>query len=46
MSEILLSAKDVCKSFANNGEQNHILNHVSFDLYQGDFTVIMGASGD
>lgn len=45
MSEILLSAKDVCKSFANNGEQNHILNHVSFDLYQGDFTVIMGASG-
>lgn len=45
MSKILLSAKDVCKSFANNGEQNHILNHVSFDLYQGDFTVIMGASG-
>lgn len=45
MSEILLSAKDVCKSFANNGEQNHVLNHVSFELYQGEFTVIMGASG-
>lgn len=45
MEEILLSAKDVCKSFANNGEQNHVLNHVSFELYKGDFTVIMGASG-
>lgn len=45
MSEILLSAKDVCKSFANNGEQNHVLNNVSFELYQGEFTVVMGASG-
>lgn len=45
MKEILLSAKDVCKSFANNGEQNHVLNHISLELYQGDFTIIMGASG-
>lgn len=45
MSEVLLSAKDVCKSFANNGEQNHVLNNVSFELYQGEFTVVMGASG-
>lgn len=45
MKEIILSAKDLCRSFANNGTQNHVLNNVSLELYEGDFTVIMGASG-
>ncbi|MBQ9885930.1 MAG: ABC transporter ATP-binding protein [Lachnospiraceae bacterium] len=45
MKKIILSAKGLCKSFAHNGGQNHILSHVDFDLYEGDFTVIMGASG-
>lgn len=41
----ILSARDLCKSFAHNGGQNHILNHVDADIYEGDFTVVMGASG-
>ena len=45
MKKTILSAKGVCKSFAHNGGQNHVLSHVDFDLYEGDFTVIMGASG-
>lgn len=45
MKEILLTAKDLCKSFANNGGQNHVLDNVNLDIYKGDFTVIMGASG-
>lgn len=45
MKNIILSAKGLCKSFAHNGGQIHILSHVDFDLYEGDFTVIMGASG-
>ena len=45
MKSIVLSAKGLCKSFAHNGGQVHILSHVDFDLYEGDFTVIMGASG-
>lgn len=45
MKEILLSARDLCRSFANNGGQNHVLDNVTLDLYEGDFTVIMGASG-
>lgn len=45
MKNTILSAKGVCKSFAHNGGQNHVLSHVDFDLYEGDFTVIMGASG-
>lgn len=45
MKHIVLSAKELCKSFAHNGGQVHVLSHVNLDLYEGDFTVIMGASG-
>ena len=45
MSEQILSAKGLCKSFANNGEQNHVLSGVDIELYKNDFTVIMGSSG-
>lgn len=42
---IILSAKDLCKSFANNGGQIHILDNINLEIYEKDFTVIMGASG-
>lgn len=45
MKNTILSAKGLCKSFAHNGGQLHILSHVDLSLYEGDFTVIMGASG-
>lgn len=45
MKHIVLSAKELCKSFAHNGGQVHVLSHVDLDLYEGDFTVIMGVSG-
>ncbi|MCM1054354.1 MAG: ABC transporter ATP-binding protein [Bacteroides sp.] len=45
MKKTILSAKDICKSFAHNGGQLHIISHIDLDLYQGDLTVIMGASG-
>lgn len=45
MKNSILSAKDLCKSFALSGGQVHILQHVDLELYEGDFTVIMGASG-
>lgn len=45
MKKTILSAKGLCKSFAHNGGQNHILNDVNLEIYEGDFTVIMGASG-
>ena len=41
----ILSAKGLCKSFAHNGGQIHILSGMDLDIYEGDFTVIMGASG-
>ncbi|MCM1307705.1 MAG: ABC transporter ATP-binding protein [Butyrivibrio sp.] len=45
MKKAILSAKGLCKSFAHNGGQSHILSHIDLELYEGDFTVIMGASG-
>lgn len=45
MKNCILSAKGLCKSFAHNGGQVHILSHIDFDLYEGDFTIVMGASG-
>lgn len=45
MKNIILSAKGLCKSFSHNGVQTHILSGLDLDIYEGDFTVIMGASG-
>lgn len=45
MKKTIMSAKGLCKSFAHNGGQIHILSQVDLELYEGDFTVIMGASG-
>ncbi len=45
MKKTILSAKGLCKSYAHNGGQNHILSNIDVELYEGDFTVIMGASG-
>ncbi len=45
MKNVILSARGLCKSFAHNGGQLHILRNVDLDLYEGDFTVIMGSSG-
>lgn len=45
MKNTILSAKGLCKSFAHNGGQLHILSHIDTELYEGEFTVIMGASG-
>lgn len=45
MKKTILSAKDVQKTFSNNGEMTQVLTNVNLDIYAGDFTVIMGSSG-
>ena len=42
MKERIMQTKELCKSFAHNGGQIHILQHIDLELYRGDFTVIMG----
>ena len=45
MKKTILSARGLCKSFAHNGGQVHIISNLDVDIYEGEFTVIMGASG-
>lgn len=45
MKTVVMRSVDLCKSFANNGGQNHVLDMISLEIYEGDFTVIMGSSG-
>lgn len=41
----VIETKKLCKTFSNGGIQQHILKNVDVQIYEGDFTVIMGASG-
>lgn len=45
MKEILLKTESLSKSFSNDGTMQHVLKNIDVQLYKGDFTVIMGASG-
>ncbi len=45
MKETIVRTKDLCKSYANNGQQNHVLRNIDLEIHKGDFTVIMGSSG-
>lgn len=44
MRKVLLAGKDICREFQGN-TGGMVLNHVTLDIYAGDFTVIMGSSG-
>lgn len=45
MSEIVIATNKLCKTFSNGGNQQHVLKNLDIEIYDGDFTVIMGASG-
>ncbi len=45
MSETLMSCTDLSKSFESDGEPVPVIRAVSLEIYQGDFTILMGSSG-
>lgn len=45
MKKIILSTNKLCKTFSSGGVQQHVLKNIDLKIYEGDFTVIMGASG-
>ncbi len=45
MAVSILRTNKLCKSFSNGGNMQHVIKNLDFDIYEGDFTVIMGASG-
>ena len=45
MKKVLLQGRKVSKVFAQGSAKNKVLDHVDVDIYDKDFTVIMGSSG-
>lgn len=41
----IIRAIHLCKTYSTGTEQHHAVRNVDLDLYEGDFTVIMGNSG-
>jgi putative ABC transport system ATP-binding protein len=45
MKNVVLATEKLCKTFSNGGIQQHVLKNLDIEIYEGDFTVIMGSSG-
>lgn len=45
MGNVIITTKKLCKTFSNGGVQQHVLKNLDIEIYEGDFTVIMGSSG-
>lgn len=45
MKKVLIETTDLCRSYASDGLQNHVLNNINVKIMKDDFTVIMGSSG-
>ena len=41
----IIRTEKLCKSFSTGGVQHHVIKNLDTEIYEGDFTVIMGASG-
>ena len=43
--KVLIKTENLSRSFSSGGTMQHVLRNIDLELYQGDFTIIMGASG-
>lgn len=45
MKKVLIKGENISKVFEKNDAKTQVLNQVNIDIYEGDFTIIMGSSG-
>jgi putative ABC transport system ATP-binding protein len=45
MENVIVSTNKLCKTFSNGGMQQHVLKNLDIEIFEGDFTIIMGSSG-
>ena len=43
--KVIVKTEKLSKSFSVGGKQQHIIKNLDLEIYEGDFTVIMGSSG-
>ena len=41
----ILKTEKLCKSFSNDGLQQHVIKNLDLEIWEQDFTIIMGSSG-
>lgn len=45
MKNVIIKSKDLCKTYISDSESYHAIKNINLEIYEGDFTVIMGSSG-
>lgn len=45
MKKMIIKTELLCKSFISDGEINNVIKNLDLEIYEGEFTVIMGSSG-
>lgn len=45
MKNVILCGKEISKTYMQSGKESKILTNIDVEIYEGDFTVIMGSSG-
>lgn len=45
MKSKIISTKDLCKTYVSDGVQFHAIRNINLEIYENEFTVIMGSSG-
>ncbi|OPX45083.1 lipoprotein-releasing system ATP-binding protein LolD [Ruminiclostridium hungatei] len=45
MNNVILKTNQLCKSFKSGTQEQRVLKNLDIDIYEQDFTVIMGSSG-
>jgi putative ABC transport system ATP-binding protein len=45
LKKVIIQAKNLCKTYSTGSEQFHAIRNLELEIYEGDFTVIMGNSG-
>lgn len=43
--KVIIRAQNLCKTYNSGSDQHHAIRNVDLDIYEGEFTVIMGNSG-
>ena len=45
MNKAIIKTKDLCKTYVSDGEGFNALKNINIEIYENEFTVIMGSSG-
>jgi putative ABC transport system ATP-binding protein len=45
MEKVILEVKNLDKTYVSDGVKNPVIKNMNLDIYDGDFTVVMGPSG-